>query len=978
MVVGLLRLVLALALLPIAPRGAVAQAADPPIIWQALGGPVAAATHLVVDPDAPDFLLLLLSQGAGRNLDRTQSPDGYLRQAWAPYISNDGGDTWQAASNDLAGIEPTFLTISQASTGNTIWVGSAGQGLWRSDNSGRTWRPALVPGLGDQRGVALSQDARARLHFLALDNSRYPNSYLYTSADGGYNWDRRLAQAFSGRPETYITDLVADPFEANRLYAPTLGGLLSTTDAGFSWKPSLLPLPENSTLGGDIALAVDPTQRGRLYVAANTTDSNGVSQTAIYRSLDSAASWQSLPAVFTPAPVSTSAGGARPYSLRLDPLNRGQLHLATSQGLWQSADGGQTWKQPGQTLAGVSVADLIPIPTQRGRWVAIGAGGVWRTANGGGRWQSLGAGLPPASSPRSLAVVADSLLALNGGVMAIPGAVQPLWQSKDLGQSWLPAMSGLAGVNLQRLQADPATPKRVYGLASNGIARSTDAGRSWQRFSTPVSPGQMAFGREAIFISSLAGLWRSTDAGESWAPTPLTMPIQAVANSRSGDVMAVAVGDGGKELWRTTDDGQSWAPVGPIPAGDATQLLVHPQNPATLALALRWGGLWRSDDGGLSWARSDAGIPTGTQWQGPSPQQPAGPNLLTVFIDPRLPSAWWAGREGGGVYHSTDNGRSWNDATGDLGDNLVLGFALLGETLLAGTSNLGLIRLSDIAGPQSLPDAVDSRIEILWPHNFAPVSSAQQANLSLRLYAGRSQEVPPCAWTPGVELWMARDSEPLRRQTLAVQRTVEGHPFPVWDVNDIDVSWANDPDHKLIFLARTAPGLTESFSSVWVHAADARTLLPQPPEPEGLSTTTPAAIDAIIRVVWPHDEAGNSVPVEQANLANISAVLFARETRLALTPAQLPGRVWLVAALDNQVGRRLAAGVARLVKANGFDYTTYEFDDVDVSLARDPSHRWTYWLEVPGVDAASNVWVHGLDGRTRAPELLEPIAGCRP
>jgi hypothetical protein len=179
-------------------------------------------------------------------------------------------------------------------------------------------------------------------------------------------------------------------------------------------------------------------------------------------------------------------------------------------------------------------------------------------------------------------------------------------------------------------------------------------------------------------------------------------------------------------------------------------------------------------------------------------------------------------------------------------------------------------------------------------------------------------------------------------------------------------------------MVRVAPELVETRSTVWVHAADARTYLPNPPEPIGLTTTTPAAIDAILRVAWPHDEQNNPVPVEQANLLNLSAVLFAQGTRLALAPEHLPERVWLVAALDNGVGRRLMVGEPHQVAGPGFVYTTYEFNNVDVSLARDPNHHWTFWLEVPGRQASSNVWVHGIDGRTRAPELLEPIAGCRP
>ena len=76
----------------------------------------------------------------------------------------------------------------------------------------------------------------------------------------------------------------------------------------------------------------------------------------------------------------------------------------------------------------------------------------------------------------------------------------------------------------------------------------------------------------------------------------------------------------------------------------------------------------RSVDGGKTWVRSDEGIPAGTRWRGPQPEQPAGPNLLALFIDPLNSTVWWASRDGGGVYRSDDNGRTWTDAGADLGD----------------------------------------------------------------------------------------------------------------------------------------------------------------------------------------------------------------------------------------------------------------------------------------------------------------------
>jgi len=229
-----------------------------------------------------------------------------------------------------------------------------------------------------------------------------------------------------------------------------------------------------------------------------------------------------------------------------------------------------------------------------------------------------------------------------------------------------------------------------------------------------------------------------------------------------------------------------------------------------------------------------------------------------------------------------------------------------------------------------------------------------------------------------VDVWGARDAEPLRRLGLADQRNVEGHPFPFWTMNDLDVTWANDPDHQLIYLARVTPGLAESHGSVWVHAADARTRQPHPPQPQGLAPAGAAELDGRILVVWPHDEAGRYAPPDEAPLANITAALFQRETLLTLQPEDLPDRVWLIGALDNQIGRRLAVGKPRQVEAHGLRYTLYDFNDIDVSLARDPTHRWAFWLEAPGADLASNVWIHGSNARTIAPRMTEPITACQP
>ena len=944
---------------------------------------MAFVTHIAADPTTPDFLIIFIAQGVNRNNDRTQTSRGQLYQAWAPYFSTDGGDHWQPASNDLAHVEPTVLTIAEGVHNNTVWVGTAEHGLWRSENGGRTWRPAIVKGLDNERVVAFTVDARKRLHLVTLDNARYPNSHLYTSDDNGYNWSHRLLQSFSGNPSTTVQDLIADPFAPNRLYAITFGGLLISDDAGFSWKQSPLALPESASSGNETVLAVDPTQRGRLYLAMRTIRSGGDEEITFYRSVDSAESWETRPTIFDFPTASNPQASLRPLQLRLDPLNRRQLFLATNNGLWLSTNGGENWHQAGDALAGVSIPDVFSHPRKRGRWIAIGAGGIWRTANAGTRWSDISNDLPPASHLHSIATLAttpETILAINGGVMPVPSGNQPVWRSTNGGTSWMPIMLGLEDINLLTLTAHPTDPNTAFGLSINGIARTEDGGRTWRHEVLPATPRNLAIQSETdlVFLANSKGVWRSSDRGATWQETSLIDPALSVAVTASGDIVAVTNTGESWPIFRSSDGGATWIQVGAAPSGAVDQLIAHPTKDDMLIMTVQWGGLYISVNGGRAWFRRDNGIPAGIRWRGPEPSTPEGPYLLDVFIDPETPDEWWASRDGGGIYLSRNSGLSWTDASADLGDNLVQTLTGSSAGILAGATNLGLLQNGSGVSSTSPPVEVDSRIEILWPHGYATVGEAQLANMGLRVYNSRMQEPPPCAWTPNVELWMAHDAEPLRRLGLAEQRTVDGRPFPFWEYNDLDVSWANDPDHKLIFLARVAPSLAQSHGSAWIHAADARTYLPAPPTPTGLTDSAPEATDALIRVVWPHDQGGDYTPPEQANLVNISAMLVAQDTLLALAPEHLPDRVWLVGALDNQVGRRLAVGEQRTVRAGDFTYTAFEFNNIDVSLARELSHHWSFWLDIPDSDYSSNVWVHGIDSRTHAPELLEPIVGCQP
>lgn len=273
--------------------------------------------------------------------------------------------------------------------------------------------------------------------------------------------------------------------------------------------------------------------------------------------------------------------------------------------------------------------------------------------------------------------------------------------------------------------------------------------------------------------------------------------------------------------------------------------------------------------------------------------------------------------------------------------------------------------------------ALDARIAILWPHGDAAVADASRANVTAYLTFPGSRSALPCDLMPEVTLWRALNNEPAAPVAVGVRRMAEvsGRRVPVWDFNDVDVSAARDPKNKLYFSVRVAG--QPYRANVWVHGVDARTYLPQPLQPDGVLLVSPAAapaeVDARIQIVWPH----RGAPVTEANLANISADLFGHGTRKRLgsagTGSPWQPAVWLVRAVNNNVGERAARGAPR---AAGDGSVHWDFNDVDVSPARDPESKLHFWIEVDGIRTYSNFWTHGVDARTYLPNPDVLLGDC--
>ena len=123
--------------------------------------------------------------------------------------------------------------------------------------------------------------------------------------------------------------------------------------------------------------------------------------------------------------------------------------------------------------------------------------------------------------------------------------------------------------------------------------------------------------------------------------------------SRAAAPPAVAVEPVDSKLFQALE----WRNVGPFRGGRATTVAGVPSQPRTFYMGATGGGVWKTDDDGLTWRNiSDGFLKTGSV--GAIAVADSDPNVVYVGMG-EAPVRGVATSHGDGVYKSTDAGRTW-------------------------------------------------------------------------------------------------------------------------------------------------------------------------------------------------------------------------------------------------------------------------------------------------------------------------------
>ena len=146
-----------------------------------------------------------------------------------------------------------------------------------------------------------------------------------------------------------------------------------------------------------------------------------------------------------------------------------------------------------------------------------------------------------------------------------------------------------------------------------------------------------------------------------------------------------------------------------------------------------------------------------------------------------------------------------------------------------------------------LREPADARIQIVWPHdeqgNAVPVDRATRVNVAVDFFVHGTRVVLGPDMGPDINtgpyLEVAKDNEPLHefaeprtvRIPVVMPRpslyTVNGLTYLRYFYDNVPVQ----PGHRYHFAVRTFVNAGGLYTTVWTHAADARTHLPNPRVP---------------------------------------------------------------------------------------------------------------------------------------------------
>jgi photosystem II stability/assembly factor-like uncharacterized protein len=554
---------------------------------------------------------------------------------------------------------------------HTVWVGTGennsqrsvgyGDGVYRSDDGGRTWRNL---GLKDSQHIAriLIDPRDSNTVYVAAQGPLWGpggDRGLYKSTDGGKTW----AHALKISEHTGVTDVVMDPRDPNVLYAAAYqrrrhvwtlinGGpesaIYKSTDAGATWTKLSNGLPNGEM--GRIGLALAPTNPDILYAQIEAANRRG----GIFRSTDRGASWERR---------NEFDSTAMYYStIYVDPRNFDRIYTMNVR-IMVSDDGGSTLRPLNARFVHVDYHALWIDPQDPNYYLVGNDGGIYESFDRGANWH-FKSNLPIAQF-YDITVDNDApFYHVYGGTQdnnSLGGPARNRTTHGIANSDWFITNGG----DGFQSRVDPNDPHIVYATSQEGGFVRYDR-RTGERVSIRPLTGKG--------LPAMRWNWDSPILISPHAPARLYLASNIVFRSDDrGDSWRAISGDITRQLDRDKLPvmGKIWGPdavakhASTAFYGNASVLVESPKKEGQLYVGTDDGLIQITEDGGKNWRKLETfpGVPENTYVSRILPSQHDAGTVYASFDNHK--NADFAPY----LLKSADNGRTWTSIKGDLPAN---------------------------------------------------------------------------------------------------------------------------------------------------------------------------------------------------------------------------------------------------------------------------------------------------------------------
>jgi photosystem II stability/assembly factor-like uncharacterized protein len=568
----------------------------------------------------------------------------------------------------------TALAMAQS---DTVYLGAAQGGLWRSTDQGQSWQPLLDDQSTQSIGsIAIDPQDPQTIYLGTGEGNNSQDSFfglgILKSTDGGQNWQQLAMSTFAGLG---FSQLIIDPQTPQTLYAAVTalavaganggllprrpsGGIYRSTDGGHHWE-NISPFSERNAN----SIQLDPSLPTTLYA--------GFTGEGVFKSTDRGQSWEKLRRGLPTTGfgvISLAVAPGQPQTLYAALEARSNRDL---QGIFRSTNGGQDWQMlssPPVTSFGricqCFFDNLLVVSPQDPTTIYFGGVGLYKSTNGGQSWRDISARQPGMhedfhtlsffpGDPESFYVGND------GGV----------WLSTNGGDLFINRNSNLNITQFQSLAIDPHNDQISFGgTQDNGTTKLS--GDNWEQVdigdggAVVINPNnsQIIYHTYANVPGGFVGPVRSVRGGArgSWQPANRGIDnreaVLLYPPLMLDQFVPTTLYFGSSRLYQTTDQGTNWRPLASLGIQNAPISTIAQGNSPVIYVGTASGKVLVSLDRGKRFQEVTGNLPTRYV------------SAITINPVTDVVVAALSGFGSGHIFRSNVGSNNWQDISGNLPD----------------------------------------------------------------------------------------------------------------------------------------------------------------------------------------------------------------------------------------------------------------------------------------------------------------------